>query len=133
MDDPILSKIRGVCLYHGCIKCCLGTEMPLCNLDIARIRHLGFSEGFFVVRRNGNRKLRNLSGRCVFHDGQQCTIYNSRPEGCRLYPAIFHESRQEVVLDSYCPHHKKFQLTAITSRKVIKLVQGLDEEKKRGL
>jgi len=50
-----------------------------------------------------------------------------------LYPAIFHESRQEVVLDSYCPHHEEFQLTAIISRKVIKLVQELDQEKKRGL
>jgi len=50
-----------------------------------------------------------------------------------LYPTIFHESRQEVVLDSYCPHNEEFQLTAITSRGVIKLVQELDEEKKRGL
>jgi len=133
LDDPKLSKMRVACLNHGCIKCCLVTEMPLCNSDIARIRDLGFSEDSFVVRRNGNRQLRNLSGRCVFHDGQQCTIYNSRPEGCQLYPAIFLESRQEVVLDSYCPHHEEFQLTAITSRRVIRLVQELDEEKRRGL
>jgi Fe-S-cluster containining protein len=129
----MLSKMRGVCLHYGCVKCCLDTEMPLCGSDIARIRGLGFSENSFVVRRNGSRKLRNLSGRCVFHDGHQCTIYNSRPEGCRLYPAIFHEGREEVVLDSYCPHHEEFQLTPITSRKVIKLVQRLDKEKKRGL
>ena len=133
MDDSMLSKIRAVCLNHGCIKCCLGTEMPLCNSDISRIRDLGFSEDSFMLRRNGNRQLRNLSGRCVFHDGQQCTIYNSRPKGCKLYPAIFHESRQMVVLDSYCPHHEEFQLTAIISRRVMRLVQELDDEKKSGL
>jgi len=107
--------------------------MPLSSLDIARIGDLGFSEDFFILKKNGNRQLKNVSGRCVFHDGQRCVIYDHRPEGCRLYPAIFHESRQEVVLDSYCPHHEEFQLTAISSRKVIKLIQELDEEKKRGL
>ena len=133
MDGPMLSKMGDVCLHYGCIKCCLDTEMPLCTSDIVRIRGLGFSESFFVVRRNGNRQLRNLSGRCVFHHGQRCIIHNNRPEGCQLYPAVFDEGRQEVVLDSYCPHHGEFQLTPITSRKVVKLVQELDEEKKRGL
>jgi hypothetical protein len=124
-----MSKMKDVCLQYGCIKCCLGTEMPLSSSDIVRIERLGFSENIFIVKENGNRRLKNLSGRCVFHNGQRCTIYNYRPEGCQLYPAIFHEDTGEAVLDSYCPHHEKFQLTPSTSRKVIKLVRKLDVEK----
>jgi Fe-S-cluster containining protein len=127
-----MSKMMEICLQYGCIKCCLNTEMPLSDSDIVRIKGLGFSENFFIVKKNGHRRLKNLSGRCVFHNGQRCTIYNYRPEGCQLYPAIFHEDIGEVVLDSYCPHHGKFQLTLSISRKVIELVRKLDLEKMRG-
>jgi Fe-S-cluster containining protein len=92
---------------------------------------LGFSEDFSIVKKNGNRQLKNLSGRCVFHNGLQCTIYDHRPEGCRLYPAIFDEDTGETDLDSYCPHHGKFQLSPSISRKVIKLVEKLDLESNR--
>jgi len=124
--------MKDTCLRYGCIKCCLDTEMPLSSSDIVRIKGLGFSGDFFILKKNGNRQLKNLSGRCVFHNGQGCTIYNYRPEGCRLYPAVFHEDTGEVVPDSYCPHHGEFRLTPIISRKVIKLVRKLDVEKKRG-
>jgi hypothetical protein len=108
--------------------------MLLSSSDIVRIKGLGFSENFFIVKKNdGNRQLKNLSGRCVFHTGQRCTIYNYRPEGCRLYPAIFDEDLGETDLDSYCPHHRDFQLTPNISREVIKLVRKLDVESNRRL
>ena len=131
--SSVMSKMKDTCLQYGCIKCCLNTEMPLSSSDIVRITGLGFSDDFFIVKKNGNRHLKNLSGRCVFHNGQRCTIYNCRPEGCRLYPAVFHEDTGVTVLDSYCPHHGEFQLTPTISRKVIKLVRKLDVERKRGL
>ncbi|MGB9023874.1 MAG: YkgJ family cysteine cluster protein [Candidatus Bathyarchaeia archaeon] len=127
-----MSKTKDICLQYGCIKCCLNTEMPLSVLDIARIKGLGFSEDSFIVKKNGNRQLKNLSGRCVFHNGQRCTIYNHRPEGCQLYPVIFNEDMGEPLLDSYCPHHEEFQLTPSISRKVIRLVRKLDVEKMGG-
>jgi hypothetical protein len=127
-----MSKTKDICLQYGCIKCCLNTEMPLSALDIARIKGLGFSENSFIVKKNGNRQLKNLSGRCVFHNGQRCTIYNHRPEGCQLYPVIFNEDMGEPLLDSYCPHHEEFQLTPSISRKVIRLVRKLDVEKMGG-
>lgn len=127
-----MSKMKDTCLQYRCIKCCLDTEMPLSGSDIDRIRGLDFSEDFFILKKNGNRQLKNLSGRCVFHDGQRCAIYDHRPEGCQLYPAIFNEDAGQVVLDSYCPHHEEFQLTPSISCKVIKLVQELDEEKTEG-
>ncbi len=128
-----MSKMKDMCLQYGCIKCCLNTEMELSSSDIRQIRGRGFSENFFVVKKNGNRQLKNLSGRCVFHNGQRCTIYSYRPEGCRLYPIIFHEDMGEAVLDSYCPYHGKFPLTPSISREVIKLVRKLDVETKRQL
>jgi len=128
-----MSKIRNPCLEYGCIKCCLNTEMELSSSDIVRIKGLGFSEDFFIVKKDGNRQLKNLSGRCVFHNGQLCTIYNDRPEGCRLYPAIFYEDAGETGLDSYCPHYGKFQLTPRVSREVIELVRKLDVETNRQL
>jgi Fe-S-cluster containining protein len=128
-----MREIRNTCFEYGCVKCCLNTEMLLSSSDIVRIRGLGFSEDFFVVKKNGNRQLKNLSGRCVFHNGQRCTIYNYRPEGCRLYPAVLYEDTGETDLDSYCPHHGKFQLTPSISCEVIKLVQKLDVETKRRL
>ena len=123
-----MNQVRDICLQYGCIKCCLSTEMELSSSDIVRIRGLGFSEDLFVVKQNGNRQLKNVSGRCVFHNGQRCTIYNYRPEGCRLYPAVFDEDMGEVVLDSYCPHRAKFELSPRISREVIRLVGKLDLE-----
>jgi len=72
-------------------------------------------------------------GRCVFHNGQLCTIYNSRPEGCRTYPVIFDVYKGKAVLDGDCPYREKFQTTPGISRKVIKLARKLDVERKRQL
>lgn len=121
-----MSEMGDTCLRYGCIKCCLDTEMPLSSSDIARIRNLGFSEDFFIAKENRNPQLKNASGRCVFHDGQRCVIYNHRPEGCQLYPAVLNEEIAVVVLDSYCPHHAQFQLTPNTAHKVTGLVRKLD-------
>jgi len=105
--------------------------MPLSTSDIEGIRGLGFSEDFFVTKRDGELRLRNLNGRCVFHNGKRCTIYNDRPEGCRLYPAVFDENKGRVVLHAYCPHHKEFQLAQTISCEVVELVRKLDAERKR--
>jgi len=121
------------CLQYRCVKCCLKTQMPLSNSDIIRISDVGFSKNFFVVKRNGDWQLRNSGGKCVFHNGQRCTIYNDRPEGCRLYPTIFDPYRNETVSDTHCPHHEEFQLTSSVSCEVIKLVRKLDLERKRRL
>jgi Fe-S-cluster containining protein len=125
-------RMKDICLRHGCIRCCLNTEMPLSLSDIDRIKDLGFAEDFFLDVVSGSRQLKNLSGRCVFHNGQQCTIYTDRPEGCQLYPVIFDEDKGQPVLDSYCPYHAEFQLTPSISRKLVRLVRKLDMEKTKG-
>jgi Fe-S-cluster containining protein len=88
--------------------------MPLNDSDIRRIRGLGF-KNFFKVNKNGIRQLRNYNGKCIFHNGTICKIYNSRPIGCRLYPAVFKED---------------FRLTSTISQKVMKLLNELNENKK---
>jgi len=125
----MINKMDNVCLHYGCTKCCMDTKMPLSNSDITRIKELGFHEDSFIIERNGTPHLKNQSDRCVFHDGKRCTIYNYRPEGCRLYPAVFDENKRKVILHLYCPHHRKFQLKPHTSRGVINLIRKLDLEK----
>lgn len=127
----INNEMNSVCLHYGCTKCCMNTKMSLSNSDIARIKGLGFYEDSFVLERNGSHYLKNLSGRCIFHNGKQCTIYNDRPDGCRLYPAVFDENKGKVILHLYCPHHGRFQLKSHISRDVINLIRRLDLEKKR--
>ena len=124
-----MSKMKNACLRHGCIKCCLETEMSLSALDVSRIERLGFSRSSFVINRDGSHQLRNVSRRCVFHDGEGCTIYGNRPEGCQLYPVVLNEDTGEAVLDSYCPHHVEFRLTQSASRKLVRLIGMLDMER----
>jgi hypothetical protein len=72
--------------------------MLLLKDDVRRIVSLGFKEDFFTVEFRGFKFLRNNNGRCVFHNGEQCTIYSNRPLGCRLYP----------VMDRLCPFRAEF-------------------------
>lgn len=127
----MINKVNNVCLHYGCSKCCMDTKMPLSNSDIGRIKGLGAYEESFILKRNGTPHLKNLFGRCIFHNGKQCTVYNYRPEGCRLYPAVFDDNKQKVILHSYCPHHGEFQLKPRTAREVINLIRKLELEKKQ--
>ena len=126
----MIDKMKNLCLQHRCIKCCLNTEMPLSDSDIARIESLGFKD-FFIAKRFGTRQLENLMGRCIFHNGQHCTIYSDRPEGCRLYPAILDVDKEKIVIDEHCPHPENMQPTPCISWQVIKFVQKLEAERKR--
>ncbi len=120
--------MKNVCLAHNCIKCCLKTQMPLTHSDIIRISGLGF-KNFFKVNKIGMRKLRNYNGKCTFHNGKMCKIYDSRPTGCQLYPAVFNEFENNVILDNHCPFREEFLLTTSISEKVIELLKELDENR----
>jgi Fe-S-cluster containining protein len=44
-------------------------------------------------------------------DDGRCRIWAVRPEGCRLYPAVWDEGVNETVLDDdYCPHTDGFAI-----------------------
>jgi Fe-S-cluster containining protein len=52
---------------------------------------LGFKEDIFAVEFRGFKKLRNNKGRCIFHNGEQCTIYPARRETSKLYLRLIGE------------------------------------------
>ncbi len=103
--------------------------MLLLEDDVQRIVSLGFKEGSFAVESDGFKMLRNSSaGRCVFHDGKQCTIYSNRPAGCRLYPIIFDEDLNHPAKDAFCPYRDEFDLSLKAKRELsdvyLRLIDG---------
>ncbi len=93
--------------------------MLLLDEDVDRISGLGYEESFFAAKSQGFKILRNSkAGRCVFHDGKQCTIYESRPKGCELYPIIFDEDSMTAVKDDLCPFREEFRLSPNAKREL---------------
>ncbi len=93
--------------------------MLLLDEDVKRIADLGYEEKFFVAKSQGFKVLKNSrAGRCVFHDGTQCTIYENRPKGCKLYPIIFNEDSLSAVKDDFCPYRGEFRLSAKAKREL---------------
>jgi hypothetical protein len=105
--------------------------MLLLEDDVQRIVSLGFKEGSFAVESDGFKMLMNsgAGGRCVFHDGEQCSIYSNRPAGCRLYPVIFDEDLDHAVKDGSCPYRDEFDLSLKAKRKLSDVHLGLIEER----
>ncbi len=105
--------------------------MLLLDEDIERITGLGYEEKFFVAKKSqaGFKVLKNSrAGRCVFHDGTQCTIYENRPKGCKLYPIIFDEDLGLAVRDKLCPFRDEFLLTPQTKHELEHVYLKLIEE-----
>jgi uncharacterized protein len=103
--------------------------MLLLEDDLQRIAGLGFEESFFAIESEGFKMLRNSSkGRCVFHDGEKCTIYSNRPAGCRLYPVIFDEGKNRPVKDRLCPYRDEFDLSIKKKRELSEVYLKLIEE-----
>ncbi len=117
------------CIDLDCIQCCKDTIMLLSDMDIDRIKSLGFSRDFFVDTRNGWLQLKNRDGRCVFHNGIKCSIYDHRPEGCQLYPVIFDKDNNCAILDEECPYRTKFLITQSLRKKLFLLVSRIESER----
>ncbi len=127
--DVDVMSLKNVCRDHCGGKCCYGTEMLLLNDDVQRIVGLGFKEDFFASEFAGFKSLRNSNGRCVFHNGELCTIYPSRPVGCRRYPVIFDEDLNHPVIDKLCPFRAKFSFSFKSKRELLKLYHKLIDER----
>jgi len=100
-------EIRLDCLENECCECCKDTKMQLSEEDIRRIERLGYRRDDFSIEIDGVRVLKNVNGSCYFLKGGMCSIYDSRPVGCRLYPVIYHVDGKKAVIDHFCPHSKK--------------------------
>ncbi len=105
--------------------------MFLLKDDIKRIVDLGFEEDYFSLDFDGFKSLKNVNGRCVFHDGKKCVIYSSRPLGCELYPVIFDEVLKRPVLDVFCPYNSKFFLSFKLRNELIHVYNKLVSERQK--
>ena len=120
---------KNVCRNHRCVSCCYDTEMLLLEDDVQRIVGLGFKEDSFAVGSEGFKMLRNKKGRCVFHDGKQCTIYSDRPAGCKLYPVIFDMDLDQPVKDELCPFREEFDLSSKAKQELSVVYAKLMDER----
>jgi Fe-S-cluster containining protein len=108
--------------------------MLLLEDDVQRIIGLGFKESSFAVESDDFKMLRNGGGgRCVFHDGKQCSIYPNRPAGCRLYPIIFDGDLDHPVKDESCPYRDEFDLSLKAKRKLSDICLKLIEERESNI
>jgi len=121
------------CRRENCVQCCVETEMPLSNEDVERIEELGFKRAEFTVDAAGWIRLKNAGGRCVFNDGSECRIYDGRPEGCRLYPVVYDEDKEDAALDYDCPSSEEFELGKDATQELLELIGRLKEERKKRL
>jgi Fe-S-cluster containining protein len=123
------SDMSNCCLRTQCIQCCKQTNMLLTNRDIETITTLGYDRTYFVERRNGWLQLKNSQGRCIFHTGEICGIYDHRPEGCMLYPVVYDNDTHCAILDSECPQQHMFSLEKHNVHKLIMLIATLRRER----
>lgn len=134
------SKGASPCLANGCSACCHDTQMLLTNEDVRRLEALRPGLPFAVLADDGYLQLRSrdappVSGMrgkpCVFLDeAGRCSVHAHRPEGCRLYPAMWDDDAGKAVLDGeHCPHTAGFLLPMATQDAVRRLAERLHAER----
>src|ERR1700722_7643285 len=75
-----------------CANCCKVAEVELKLRDIEKLaRFLRITPKKFVAEytgldESGERILKRGEGGCVFLSGNDCTIYEQRPEACQRFP-----------------------------------------------
>jgi Fe-S-cluster containining protein len=117
------------CLETSCLQCCTHTNMLLSYQDIEKIKNLGYDDAFFMTKHQGWLQLKNMDGRCVFHNGTTCSIYLERPEGCTLYPVVYDSTHKVAILDSECPKKNCFSLSKLKVEQLYALVSRLEAER----
>ncbi|MCP8304834.1 MAG: YkgJ family cysteine cluster protein [archaeon] len=130
MTCPLKPRPRAEnpCRVHRCIECCIQTEMPLTKYDVERIKRLGFEKNFFVIEDGGSLRLKNESGRCVFLRDYGCSIYEYRPEGCRLYPLVYNPYKKHFEMDYLCPFNFEFKISEEDVEYAKRFIQTLEVE-----
>jgi len=104
--------------------------MLLSNRDIEKIEQLGYDRYYFRKSKKGWLKLKNKNGKCVFHNGKICIIYNNRPEGCMLYPLIFNRENKSAIVDEDCPYENYFRFNKKSVNQLYSLVTRIIYERK---
>jgi len=142
----IPTRAGNPCRDNACSACCHDVEMLLTNADLARITAARPGLDFHFLADDGYLQLRTRDGPpatgshaapgssprpCIFlAPTGTCTIHELRPEGCRLYPAVWDDALRGAELDmDYCPHTDGFRLPAATVDAVRRLAGRLESER----
>jgi hypothetical protein len=101
-----------------CANCCRVAETDVTERDINRLsKYLGLPPQEFVAQYTTTSAfeqkepiLRRRASGCIFLEGNDCTIYEARPDTCRDFPHLVRgagsfESRMWQMVDraTYCP------------------------------
>ncbi len=114
--------------------------MLLTNDDVLRLRAarpgLDFQfrteDGYVQLRTRDGPAAPGMKGKpCIFLDPVgRCSVHAERPEGCRLFPAVWDDEAQKVILDAqYCPHTTEFLVPSATADAVRRLAGRLHAER----
>lgn len=128
------------CITKQCSACCHDVEMLLTNDDLARLQAARPGEEFWFQADDGYLQLRTRNGPparggqgrpCVFlADDGRCNVHAIRPEGCRLYPAMWVDEVRRAELDAdYCPHTDGFLLPSAIQDATKRLAARLHAER----
>ena len=101
---------------RSCANCCREATARLIDRDIDKlVRFLGmrreeFLRDYTVLTEDEGRVLRRNENGCVFLGGNDCTVYEARPQSCQDFPHLVHGagsflSRMWDMADraTYCP------------------------------
>ena len=113
----VAEAIEGQIDCRACGNCCKVAETDITKRDATRIsKAMGMSEHEFVSTYttasafDDEMILRRTEKGCIFLNGNDCTIYEDRPDTCRNFPHLVRgngsiESRMWQMIDraTYCP------------------------------
>jgi uncharacterized protein len=101
-----------------CANCCKVAETDITERDVERLaKSMRITPKRFLleyttmsVQEEGETILRRNEHGCIFLDGNDCTIYDARPDTCRDFPHLVRgagsiQSRMWQMIDraTYCP------------------------------
>lgn len=118
------------CLKVKCHECCHETEMPLSLADIKRLKSLGYKTSEFMTMTYGERRLRNVAGKCYFLTDNGCKVYSDRPKGCKFYPLVV-DSEGQARIDKQCKHHQNHNIKPGNPTKLHIYLKLLKRERRR--
>jgi Fe-S-cluster containining protein len=113
----IASEIEEQVDCRACANCCKVAETDVTERDTERLaRYLGISKQQFINQYTTTSAfenetiLRRTDAGCVFLDGNDCRIYDERPDTCRHFPHLIRgqgslQKRMWQMADraTYCP------------------------------
>lgn len=114
----IAEEIESEIDCRSCANCCKVAETDVTERDIERLaRYLGMPARQFVAEyttasafEQDEPILRRREPGCIFLEGNECTVYEARPDTCRDFPHLIRgagsfESRMWQMPDraTYCP------------------------------